>query len=189
MPYTYISIYIYKYVCVRVSVWNTTLFQNIYVHQCAFWLSICRCGDENRIHQDHLKREGKPLNGVSSRNIPWVKKLVKSCILFCCHQRWKDGVEIEAFMRCTLQPNLSSKCHFAPNALSDSQLAGGLVKRAAVGGVFVGRLTKVTNLVHCRIIWDCNIQREPPATLKPSKPKLYLVCTTKLEPGFFYKLS
>ena len=171
------------------SVWNTTLFQNIYVHQCAFWLSICRCGDENRIHQDHLKREGKPLNGVSSRNIPWVKKLVKSCILFCCHQRWKDGVEIEAFMRCTLQPNLSSKCHFAPNALSDSQLAGGLVKRAAVGGVFVGRLTKVTNLVHCRIIWDCNIQREPPATLKPSKPKLYLVCTTKLEPGFFYKLS
>ena len=136
-----------------------------------------------------LKGKVKPLNGVSSRNIPWVKKLVKSYILFCCHQRWKDGVEIEAFMRCTLQPNLSSKCHFAPNALSDSQLAGGLVKRAAVGGVFVGRLTKVTNLVHCRIIWDCNIQREPPATLKPSKPKLYLVCTTKLEPGFFYKLS
>ena len=103
MPYTYISIYIYiyiyKYVCVRVSVWNTTLFQNIYVHQCAFWLSICRCGDENRIHQDHLKREGKPLNGVSSRNIPWVKKLVKSYILFCCHhsmEGWRGDRSIYA---------------------------------------------------------------------------------------------
>lgn len=100
----------------------------------------------------------------------------------------QDGVEVEAFMRCTVQCNIASQCYFNPTPLTDAQIAGGLLKRAAAGGVFVGRLTK-TVFSHARIIWDCVVQREPPASLKPSKPKLYLMCTTKLEPNFFYKLQ
>ena len=100
MPYTYI--YIYKYVCACVCV----KYQSISKYLCPSVSSSAHVVYQyvdvemkNRIHQDHLKREGKPLNGVSSRNIPWVKKLVKSYILFCCHhsmEGWRGDRSIYA---------------------------------------------------------------------------------------------
>ncbi len=102
----------------------------------------------------------------------------------------KEGQQVEAFMRCTVQPNLrGGKIHYAPTALTDAQMAEGSLKRAACGASFLGRLSKLNSLVHAKIVWDVQLKVEPPAILKGLKPKLHLVSRTKLEKDFFYKLA
>ena len=102
----------------------------------------------------------------------------------------QDGQMVEAFMRCKVQPNLKGgKIHFAPTALTDSQMAEGSLKRAACGACFLGRLAKLNNLSHAKVLWDVQLKVEPPASLKALKPKLHLVSRVKLEKDFFYKLQ
>ena len=100
-----------------------------------------------------------------------------------------SGTLVEAFMRCKVQPNLrGGKIHFAPTALSDSQMAEGSLKRAASGASFLGRMSKLNGLTHAKILWDVQMQVEPPACIKALKPKLHLVSRVKLEKNFYYKL-
>lgn len=108
------------------------------------------------------------------------------------HVALKDGsgTMVEAFMRCKVQPNLrGGKIHFAPTALTDAQMAEGSLKRAASGACFLGRMSKLNGLTHAKVLWDVQMQIEPPACLKALKPKLHLVSRVKLEKDFFYKLQ
>ena len=92
-------------------------------------------------------------------------------------------------MRCTVQVNMGGAMYSAPSTLSDAMMASGVLKRAAAGAAFLGRLSKVTSFHHASIVWDAVIKPEPPAALKQSKPKLYLVSSATLEPNMFYKLE
>ena len=92
-------------------------------------------------------------------------------------------------MRCTIQPKLDGNVIYTPQALSDSQLAGGVLKRAAAGAAFLGRLSKLTSLKSTKMVWDSVLKSEPPATLRPTKPKFYLMKSITLEPGLFYQLK
>ena len=92
-------------------------------------------------------------------------------------------------MRCTVQVNMGGAMYFAPSTLSDAMMASGVLKRAAAGAAFLGRLSKTTSYRYASVVWDTVIKPEPPAALKPSKPKLYLVSSATLEPNMFYKLE
>ena len=92
-------------------------------------------------------------------------------------------------MRCTTQVNLGGAMFFAPSTLPDAMMASGVLKRAAAGAAFLGRFSKINSLNRAKIVWDTMVKPEPPAALKPNKPKLYLMRSTTLEPNIFYKLE
>ena len=91
-------------------------------------------------------------------------------------------------MRCVVQPNVDERLVFAPQTLSDQQLASGLVKRGAVGACFAGRFEKIYALQNAQVVWDVQLKQEPPAMFRASKPKLHVRAKLKLEKGFVYKL-
>ena len=91
-------------------------------------------------------------------------------------------------MRCLVQPLVDERLVFAPQALTDQQLASGLLKRGAAGASFLGRFEKLYSLQHAQVVWDVQLKPEPPAMLRASKPKLHLRATVKLEKVFVYKL-
>lgn len=95
---------------------------------------------------------------------------------------------MEAFMRCVVQPNMDERLVFAPQTLSDQQLASGLLKRGAVGACFAGRFEKIYALQYAQVVWDVQLKQEPPAMFRASKPKLHFRANMKLEKGFVYKL-
>lgn len=91
-------------------------------------------------------------------------------------------------MRCSVQPDLDQRLSFCPTALSDQQIASGVLKRAAAGAAFVSCFDKLYRLTSCHIIWDVQVKQEPPATIRACKPKLHLAANVKLQKDFFYKL-
>lgn len=92
-------------------------------------------------------------------------------------------------MRSELEPEENSWIIYNPGALSDDQFAEGILKRDVAGAAFIGNFHRITELRHVKIVWRCTLQSQPPALVKPSKPKLVLTAKTHLEPGFFYKVT
>ena len=100
----------------------------------------------------------------------------------------QDG-ENEIFMRSELEPEQNSWIVYNPADLTDDQIAEGILKRDVAGAAFIGNFHRITELNNVKILWRCTLQSQPPALVKPSKPKLVLICSTHLEPGFFYKIT
>ena len=98
----------------------------------------------------------------------------------------KHGEPKDVF--CRYEVTLGDKtASFCPKKLTDAQMADGTLKRAALGAVFLGKLSKLPNKV-VKTVWEMELSLKPPAMLRPIKPKLWLVRHTELKAGKFYRL-
>ena len=107
----------------------------------------------------------------------------------CAHcLETQDGSQQEAFLRCTLERDTENYIAYHPHAVPDSQIASGQLKRAVLGAAFSGCFEKIYESPYLEVIWECGLQKTPPAMMKPLKPKCYLACHTSLEANKYYKL-
>lgn len=100
----------------------------------------------------------------------------------------QDGQQVEAFMRSKVEPNLTQRIVFSPSAISDAVMASAVLKRAASGAAFLGRLDLLPQR-HAQVVWDVQVKQEPPALIRALKPKLHLTAKVKLEKDFFLSSS
>jgi hypothetical protein len=77
---------------------------------------------------------------------------------------------------------------FVPKALSDHDVALVEQKHAQLGALFVDRLGKLPRS-KCGILWDVEYSPAPTSTIRPIKPKLWLVGKATLQPGVTYILE
>ena len=91
-------------------------------------------------------------------------------------------------MRCSLCCKPNTHIAFQPSALPDSQLATGELKRNTLGAVYAGSFEKIDVAENLEIFWECSVQVQAPASIKPLKPKAYLACHAELEANMYYQL-
>ena len=93
-------------------------------------------------------------------------------------------------MFCRLKLRLGNHAlAFGPDKLSDADLAGTTLKRAQAGALFgnVAKLESVTG--QAGVVWEVLLSYDPPATVKPVKPKFWLLGCVSMEPEKIYKVS
>lgn len=76
---------------------------------------------------------------------------------------------------------------FYPKALTDAEISADTLKRGALGAAWLGKLDALPSM-HTKVLWDTEFKKTPPASLRPVKPKMWLMCKTELQAGFFYEL-
>ena len=90
-------------------------------------------------------------------------------------------------MFCRLKLRLGNHAlGFGPDKLSDADLAGTTLKRAQAGAFFENVSKLECN--HAGVIWEVQLSFDPPATVKPVKPKYWLLGSLTMEPEKIYKL-
>ena len=67
-------------------------------------------------------------------------------------------------------------------------MAADFVKRGALGAIWVGKLDKVPSS-HCKVKWEVEFQRTPPASVRPLKPKVWLMHPVTLDADIYYELA
>ena len=75
---------------------------------------------------------------------------------------------------------------FAPDRLSDDTLAGTTLKRAMAGALFTD--FKALGSDVAKIVWEIAVSHDPPACIKPLKPKLWLINKVQMELDSIYKV-
>ena len=95
----------------------------------------------------------------------------------------------DAFMRYTVEPKAGEHLMYRPNALTDAQMAEKTLKRGVLGAAYVTRFDKLHAMSSVKVLWDVEPKLEPPAHMKPLKPKLWMMGSITLEKGFFYQLG
>ena len=97
-----------------------------------------------------------------------------------------DGQK-EVFLRHDVTLDTSNCAYFAATDLTDQQMAETIQKRAVLGAAFNTRIDALPN-TYARVIWEAEEVVTPPAHLRPTKPKLWLLRSVQLEEGFMYAL-
>lgn len=77
---------------------------------------------------------------------------------------------------------------FSPSPLSDAQMTEPCLKRAALGVALLGHFTALP-LDAATVVWEVEMCMEPPAKLRPVKPKLWLAGSVQMESGVYYLLG
>jgi hypothetical protein len=78
-----------------------------------------------------------------------------------------------------------------PDLLTDEKIEGDkkmVLLPALAGALFVSQLTKLP-YEKARLVWECELDTAPPATIRPRKPKMWLVAKAKLQKGNAYVLQ
>ena len=107
-----------------------------------------------------------------------------SYVVLCCAQ----GVEKEAFVRYNLAPDPMKMVSFTPVRLTDSQIAETTSKRASLGAMLLGHFGSLPT-TSAAVLWDVELSLEPPARVKPLKPKLWLMGRLQMQAGVYYLLE
>ena len=94
----------------------------------------------------------------------------------------------EAFLRHLIDGDSMNCAHFVPTDLTDAQMTETVQKRSTLGACFNGHINSLPN-THAKVMWECEEVDQPPAHLRPTKPKLWLLGCLELDEGFFYQLS
>ena len=77
---------------------------------------------------------------------------------------------------------------FVPKELGDDAITSEYIKRAAIGGCFIGHLHQLPNK-HAKVTWEVQKSLAPPAMFNAVKPKLWLTDKVDLEKGYHYLLE
>jgi hypothetical protein len=104
-------------------------------------------------------------------------------IIFFC-----QAEEKEVFCRNAVQPDQNAAIGFVPNALPEAVAAETNIKRASMGAVFLNKMDQLPT-VASQIVWEVALALEPPAKVRPVKPKMYLMGKLDLMPGIYYLLK
>ena len=97
-----------------------------------------------------------------------------------------EGREQQAFYRFGVaQENQGAALY--PRMLTDDEMAADMVKSGALGAVWAGKYNNMPS-AYTKVLWDVEFKRTPPAALRPVKPKMWLMCSTRLEKDFYYEL-
>ena len=99
-----------------------------------------------------------------------------------------QGHKKEAYCRATVSPNASTVI-FVPKPLSGEESAATQLKRAAFGASLLGHLKTLEGCEHGEVIWDCALVKDPPAMIRPLRPRFWLLCEVELEVGKYYQLT
>ena len=91
-------------------------------------------------------------------------------------------------MRYTLAPGTTEIVAFMPARLPDSQISGSTAKHACLGAMLLGNFGSLPT-TSAAVLWDVNLSLEPPASVKPLKPKLWLMGRLQLLAGVYYLLE
>ena len=100
-----------------------------------------------------------------------------------------EGNEKKAFGRFTVKAENIVK--FWPTALTDSEAADTSVKRSQFGAIWIAKLDRFVEMGDesiLKLVWEVEIASEPPAMIRPLKPKLWFVGELEMQRGCFYKL-
>ena len=88
---------------------------------------------------------------------------------------------------CRLELHLGQQAlAFAPDRLPDETLAGTTLKRAMASALFTD--FKALGSDVAKILWEVAVSHDPPACIKPLKPKLWLVNKLEMEVDTLYKV-
>lgn len=87
-----------------------------------------------------------------------------------------------------MQPDQNAAIGFVPNTLPEAMMAETNIKRASLGAVFLSKMDQLPT-VASQIVWEVVLALEPPAKVRPVKPKMYLMGQLDLMPGNFYLLK
>ena len=111
------------------------------------------------------------------------------CFLTCLISL-QEGQQVEAFMRCTVQPNLrGGKIHYAPTALTDAPNGRRAIETSCLWSMFFGPTEWAKQLSPCHMFGMVQLKVEPPAIVKGLKPKLHWVSWTKFRKGFLLQIG
>ncbi len=75
-----------------------------------------------------------------------------------------------------------------PDDLDDQTASATVVKRGQLGAVFNHKRDKLPK-VNCAIIWEVSMDLNPPASVKPLKPKFWLVGQLQMKADHAYMLT
>ena len=77
---------------------------------------------------------------------------------------------------------------YVPDRLSDADLSAELLKRGSAGAAWADKFNELGGM-HSAIHWECAVDHNPPACIKPIKPKYWLTSSCKLEPNMIYRVQ
>lgn len=76
---------------------------------------------------------------------------------------------------------------FQPHLLPEDRAGATDFKHSEVGALFAKSLNSVP-LTYGKIVWEVEVDKMPPATLRPIKPKYWLLKKVAMEPGQVLRL-
>lgn len=97
-----------------------------------------------------------------------------------------QGNEVELFCRLLLKEGQSSLA-FVPDRLSDGDMAASQLKRGLAGGIFSDVSQLQTSCAE--IAWEVTASYDPPAAIKPIKPKFWLLGNVEIKMDTVYKVK
>ena len=108
-------------------------------------------------------------------------------LIFSCP--WK-GKERELFCRVDMT-DASKTIGFVADKLSDAEIASPSLKRASFGAAYANHWGKIPTppTSPCGVLWEVEPKLDPPAEIKPIKPKLWLLGKTELAADTLYRIS
>jgi hypothetical protein len=77
---------------------------------------------------------------------------------------------------------------YVSHPLTDEQAAAGVLKRGVLGAVFAGQTNKLPSMM-AMPIWEVDTILDPPAHVRPIRPKVWTLGMMTLESGYYYKLT
>ena len=99
-----------------------------------------------------------------------------------------QGVECEKFCRnlITVDP---STVGFVPDKLDDGTAASTVLKRSTFGAVFMdGQFGKLPKTHDFSVVWEGQMNCDPPATVRALKPKYWLKGQIRMKADHVYRL-
>jgi hypothetical protein len=91
------------------------------------------------------------------------------------------------FCRHALKPTLKTAV-YKPTPLTDQQLAEPNLKRAVAGAAFLGHFDKLPKS-HLQVKWEVTTTPAPNISMKPIRPKLWIMGKITMEADYFYEVK
>lgn len=83
---------------------------------------------------------------------------------------------------------IETKVFFIPDALSDSAMAETMMKRSMFGAVFLPAIPDFDSKI-VQIVWEASLVLDPPAHVRPTRPKCWLTGVLHMQADKYYKVS
>ena len=93
-----------------------------------------------------------------------------------------------AFLRNKVNLDPAMCTWFAPTELTDTQASETLVKRGVIGAVFSNSMSKLP-AKDAALCWEVEVTRDPPAQIRPCKPKMWLMGRARVKAGVYYRVD
>ena len=78
---------------------------------------------------------------------------------------------------------------FQPKPLAGNEAAETQVKRGVFGATMIGRPEAYSACPIGATVWDVALMKQPPAQLRPTRPRFWLLCPFEMKANIYYLLA